>query len=91
MVITPEIASVAMLLRNDRNLCSVFAREAVRQAAPLNVATFEQGLTSSRISPPPTIGSARSEYVSATLADGSSSWHAQTNLPPVSMPLPEHS
>jgi len=40
MVIIPEIASVALLLRNDRNPCSVFAREAVQLGAPLNVAIF---------------------------------------------------
>ena len=36
--IFPEIASVAMLLRNDWIPCSVFASEAVPHAAPLNVA-----------------------------------------------------
>jgi len=40
MVIIPEIASVALLLRNDRNPCPVFAREAVQLVATLNVAIF---------------------------------------------------
>jgi hypothetical protein len=40
MVIIPEIASVALLLRNDRNPCSAFAREAVQLVATLKVAIF---------------------------------------------------
>jgi hypothetical protein len=52
-VIIPEIASVAMLLRNDRNPCSVFAREAVQLAAPLIEAILGLGSTYPRISPLP--------------------------------------
>ena len=36
--IIPEIASVALLLRNDWKLYFVFAREGVQIVAPLNVA-----------------------------------------------------